>query len=166
MRIRKNGKVIRLTESDLMRITRKVLREQDETKKSKGGITITDDMLRIPGGVEEFKKIIKKLAGADSLVFGDTIQTDENGDYIPSGYMGWAYQTTLCEGVLGSTTSVDRQWCKVLSVGDKKYLSKFIQMFLNMGFLRKDPSTNSLTHIGAKLQPEKIYLKKQKQEIK
>jgi len=30
MRIRKNGKVIRLTESDLMRITRKVLREQDE----------------------------------------------------------------------------------------------------------------------------------------
>lgn len=34
MRIRKNGKVIRLTESDLMRITRKVLREQDEPKFS------------------------------------------------------------------------------------------------------------------------------------
>lgn len=45
MRIRKNGKVIRLTESDLMRITRKVLREQDEPKKS--STSMNPDMAKL-----------------------------------------------------------------------------------------------------------------------
>jgi hypothetical protein len=52
MRIRKNGKVVRLTESDLMRITRKVLREQKEPKFSlmdigMGGDDLEDILSRI-----------------------------------------------------------------------------------------------------------------------
>jgi ribosomal protein S8 len=60
MRIRKNGKVIRLTESDLMRITKKVLREQDEKEykyPSKMKIEVAEVMAQIgvirnlkPGG--------------------------------------------------------------------------------------------------------------------
>jgi len=56
MRIRKNGKVISLTESDLMRITRKVLREQDETKTPKFSLM----NLGMDGSVLE--RILSKLA--------------------------------------------------------------------------------------------------------
>jgi hypothetical protein len=43
MRIRKNGKVVRLTESDLMRITRKVLREQKGPEANIDSLGIQQD---------------------------------------------------------------------------------------------------------------------------
>ena len=51
MRIRKNGKVIRLTESDLRRITKKVLREQSGGSDKKH---ITD-YYEVKNKIEEFK---------------------------------------------------------------------------------------------------------------
>ena len=54
MRIRKNGKVIRLTESDLMRITRKVLREQEEKSVSSDPMTSKE--------AQEMKKTEQKVS--------------------------------------------------------------------------------------------------------
>lgn len=88
MRIRKNGKVISLTESDLMRITRKVLREQEAPKETSivalgipkvekqdvaktidGGALqgLVDNKFIILGGDEKGKylQVIKKVKGSD-----------------------------------------------------------------------------------------------------
>lgn len=42
MRIKKNGKIFTLTESDLKRITKKVLREQEETQLKDGNFEVTN----------------------------------------------------------------------------------------------------------------------------
>jgi hypothetical protein len=67
MRIRKNGKVVRLTESDLMRITRKVLREQKEPKFSLMDIGISGNQL---------EKVLSKI------VHMYDPQTDKTGTYV------------------------------------------------------------------------------------
>ncbi len=69
MRIRKNGKVIRLTESDLMRITRKVVREQEEKSVSSDPMTSKE--------AQEMKKTeqkVSKSCGNFKKVGNDTLK--------------------------------------------------------------------------------------------
>lgn len=78
MRIRKNGKVISLTESDLMRITRKVLREQ------KAPIETSIVALGIPKNEKlDVEKLIdggalEGLVDNKFIILGD----DEKGKYL------------------------------------------------------------------------------------
>ena len=77
MRIRKNGKVIRLTESDLMRITRKVLREQDETKTTNSTVEMNTDMAKLFDRMNWFKEnITKKIKPGEQINMNLTVSKD------------------------------------------------------------------------------------------
>ena len=88
MRIRKNGKVIRLTESDLMRITRKVLREQNEASNENESKRIKSCGPIITGLGEDTKKFIQDLVSGGMLVVNPKLsyrKLNSNGDIM--GYV-------------------------------------------------------------------------------
>jgi len=75
MRVRKNGKVITLTESDLMRITRKVLKEQEETKKASA--SMDPDMAKLFFRMGWFKEdVADKINPNKTMAMDLTVSKD------------------------------------------------------------------------------------------
>tara|TARA_R110000803_G_scaffold163485_2_gene227155 strand:- start:9122 stop:9583 length:462 start_codon:yes stop_codon:yes gene_type:complete len=76
MKIRKNGRIVRLTESDLKRITKKILREQTQPRFT----------INIGVGTQQVEAVVSKLLTVDGL------QTDANGSRYfilnPSDFSG------------------------------------------------------------------------------
>ena len=136
MRIRKNGKVISLTESDLMRITRKVLREQDETKTPKFSLM----NLGLDGNVLE--RVLSTISQDWSP------KTDKSGTYIflsPSDFRTEGFISEKLGGKMG-----------------KEYM-KIFNALVSAGLLAADPSEK--TSGGVMFGPKgkgnfQIYFKK------
>ena len=87
MNIKKNGKVIRLTESDLKKIVKRVLSEQDESTYTPP--TFWDDFT---SGANYIWKDIKKAAGETSEIpnsfakLGDFLTDKKNWEQVGKGF--------------------------------------------------------------------------------
>ena len=83
MKIKKNGKVIRLTESDLKRIVKRVLTEDDKRCKPLSHISVMDmadrsNLVKIPNGTSEFNLLDDELMDYDVEGFKIVVP---NGNY-------------------------------------------------------------------------------------
>ena len=93
MRIRKNGKVIRLTESDLRRITKKVLREQESSNKTLVNKVKTEGLKNI----------------SDKMINSNAFKGSHSGYVLRGVFDGVTYEWDMrgVEGMLGVRGMVD-----------------------------------------------------------
>ena len=139
MRVRKNGKVITLTESDLMRITRKVLKEQEESKNPKFSL------MNLGMSGDQLENVLSKLTP------GYNPKEDKFGTYLflnPADFL-----------------SIDKVSEKIGSGMGKEY-TKILDALVNAELLAKDPNDDMGGYMfGPKgKQNYQLYFKKPKKQ--